>query len=78
MIVLEVAMETTPFVFTLIGIFIAGLAIGFVVTRTLIQKQLKQNPPINEKMIRAMFQSMGRKPSEAQIRAVMASIKKNQ
>lgn len=49
MIVLEVAMETAPFVFTLIGIFIAGLAIGFVVTRTLIQKQLKQNPPINEK-----------------------------
>lgn len=29
-------------------------------------------------MIRAMFQSMGRKPSEAQIRAVMANIKKNQ
>ena len=71
MIVLEVAMETAPFVFTLIGIFIAGLAIGFVVTRTLIQKQLKQNPPINEKMIRVMFKQMGRTPSEAQIRQVM-------
>jgi uncharacterized protein YneF (UPF0154 family) len=29
-------------------------------------------------MIRAMFLQMGRKPSEAQIRAVMNSMKKNQ
>jgi len=29
-------------------------------------------------MIRAMFMSMGRKPSEAQIRAVMQNMMKNQ
>ena len=38
------------------------------------EKQLKENPPITEKMIRAMFLQMGRKPSEAQIKAVMRSM----
>lgn len=38
---------------------------------------MEKNPPINENMIRAMFMQMGRKPSEAQIRAVMNSMKKN-
>ena len=41
----------------------------------MIKKQMEKNPPINEKMIRAMFLQMGRKPSEAQIRAVMNSMK---
>jgi len=37
-------------------------------------KQLKENPPINEKMIRAMFLQMGRKPSEAQIKQIIKSM----
>ncbi len=53
---------------------IAGLVIGFFVTKTIFQRQLKKNPPINEKMIRAMFQQMGRTPSEKQVRAVMRSM----
>ena len=53
---------------------VVGLVVGFVVTRKLIATQMKKNPPINENMIRAMFRSMGRKPSEAQIRAVMKSM----
>lgn len=59
--------------------FVLGAAIGgglgFYFTRRYFEKQLKENPPINEKMIRAMFMQMGRKPSEAQIRAVMKSMK---
>ncbi len=47
----------------------------FYITRKLIEKQLKQNPPISEAQIRAMFMSMGRKPSEAQIRNTMNSMK---
>ncbi|MEG1299928.1 MAG: YneF family protein, partial [Erysipelotrichaceae bacterium] len=35
------------------------------------------NPPINEKMIRAMFLQMGRKPSEAQIKQIMKSMNIN-
>ena len=56
--------------YILIGL-IVGAVTGFFVARHLMQKQIKNNPPINEKMIRAMFMQMGRKPSEAQIKAVM-------
>ena len=41
------------------------------------EKEIKENPPINEKMIRAMFLQMGRKPSEAQIRQIMKSVNAN-
>ncbi len=51
-----------------------GLVVGFFLTRWLVKKELKDNPPINEKMIRAMFLSMGRKPSESQIQAVLRSM----
>ncbi|SYV92107.1 transmembrane protein [Mesomycoplasma hyorhinis] len=39
------------------------------------EKQIKNNPPINEKMIKAMYMQMGKKPSESQIKAVMRSVK---
>ena len=58
--------------------FIGGAALGaiitYFVTRKSFEKQLKENPPINEKMIRAMYAQMGRKPSEAQIRQIMKSM----
>lgn len=60
----------------LLGVVIGGVA-GFFLARKYFQKQIKKNPPINEKMIRAMFLQMGRKPSEAQIKAVMNSMKTN-
>jgi len=47
----------------------------FFITRKLIEKQLRENPPISEAQIRAMFMSMGRKPSEAKIRNTMNSMK---
>ena len=53
---------------------IVGAIISYFVTRKNFEKQLKENPPINEKMIRAMYAQMGRKPSEAQIRAIMKSM----
>ena len=57
---------------------IIGAALGWYFTRKAIQKQLKDNPPVNEKMIRAMFMQMGRKPSEAQIKQVMKSMNQYQ
>ena len=57
-----------------LGIVIGGIA-GFIISRKVFQKQLKKNPPINEKMIRAMFMEMGRKPNEAQIKRIMKNIK---
>lgn len=62
----------------LILALIVGFVVGFFVARFFIKKQLQKNPPINERMIRAMFMQMGRKPSEAQIKAVMNSMKNNQ
>lgn len=51
-----------------------GAAISFFLTKRSFEKQLKENPPITEKQIRAMYAQMGRKPSEAQIRAIMKSM----
>ena len=59
-------------------LFIGGLLVGavaaFFITRYLFQQQLRENPPVNEKMIRAMFRSMGRTPSEKQIREIMRNM----
>ena len=63
--------------YVLVGMAIGG-ALGWYFTRKAIQKQLKENPPVNEKMIRAMFMQMGRKPSEAQIKQVMKSMNQYQ
>lgn len=65
------------FIGALIGVLIVGLAVGFFLSRWFFKRELQKNPPINEKMIRAMFTQMGRKPSEAQVRAVMNSMKRN-
>ncbi len=66
----------TTIMYLVIGLIGGGVA-GFFIARWFFKRELEKNPPINEKMIRAMFTSMGRKPSEAQVRAVMASVKKS-
>ena len=59
--------------YLVLGIVIGG-GLGFFFTKRYFEKQLKENPPVNEKMISAMYSQMGRKPSEAQIRAIMKSM----
>lgn len=59
--------------YLVIGLVVGAVA-AFFLSRYLFKRELKKNPPINEKMIRAMFMSMGRKPSEAQIKSVMRSM----
>lgn len=63
----------TSIMFTLVGLVIGGF-LGFYFTKKKFEKELKENPPINEKMIRAMFMEMGRKPNETQIKRIMKSI----
>ncbi len=58
----------------LLGAVVSAVA-TFFFTKKKFEKELRENPPINEKMVRAMFMQMGRKPSEAQIRQVMKQLK---
>ena len=43
---------------------IVGLIAGFFASRYFFKKQLQKNPPINEKMIRAMYMEMGTKKKD--------------
>jgi len=56
---------------------LVGAVSGFFIARNYFKKYLEKNPPINEQMIRAMMSQMGRKPSEKQVRQVMASMQQN-
>lgn len=69
-----IATTTYVSIWSLIAGLLVGAIISYFVTRKLFEKQLKDNPPINEKMIRAMYMQMGRKPSEAQIRQIMKTM----
>lgn len=48
-----------------------GAVAAFFITKSIFNKQLEKNPPINRDMIRAMFMEMGRKPSEKDISRVI-------
>ena len=58
-----------------IGLII-GVVIGFFVSKYFTQKYMKENPPINEDMVRTMMSQMGRTPSQKQVNQVMNSFKK--
>ena len=61
-------------VLIIVGCLLVGAVIGLFVMRAIFNKQLKDNPPINRNMIRAMFMQMGRKPSEKDINRVMETM----
>ena len=62
----------TSLLFLILGIAIGG-GVGVFFTRKLMLDQVKKNDVDLEKQIRAMYAQMGRKPTEAQIRAIMKS-----
>lgn len=76
MIILNVWSWLTP---VLVGIvcLLVGAVVGFIISRKVFSRYLEKNPPVNEKMIRAMMQQMGRTPSEKQVRQIMASMNQN-
>ena len=67
--------QVWAYVGTIIGCVILGAVAGFFIARWYFKRQLENNPPINEKMIRVMFKQMGRTASEKQIREIMRSMK---
>lgn len=67
-------MELWVAIVLIVVALIGGAIAGFFIARWFFKKQLRENPPINEKMLRAMFKSMGRAPSEKQIREIMKNV----
>ena len=57
---------------------VVGLVAGFFGARFFMKKYLKENPPINEKMIKIMMQQMGRTPSQKQVNQMMKAMNKVQ
>ena len=55
-----------------------GAVIGFFVSRLVMKKYLKKNPPINEEMIKALMMQMVRKPNQKQINQMMKAMEKYQ
>ena len=62
----------------LLGGLIAGLVAGFFIAKKLFQKQLKENPPITEEMIKTLMRGMGRNPSQKQVNQLMKQMQKYQ
>ena len=50
---------------------VVGAIIGFFVARFVMKKYLKDNPPINEEMIKALMSGMGRTPNQKQVNQMM-------
>ena len=59
----------------LIG-FIVGAVVGFFVSRKIMMKYLKKNPPINEEMIKTLMSGMGRTPTQKQVNQMMKQMQK--
>lgn len=63
--------------YLVVGILI-GLVAGFFITKKIFQKQLKENPPINEEMIKTLMRGMGRNPSQKQVNQLMKQMQRYQ
>ena len=71
-------MEIGAWIGIVVAALIVGLVVGFFVSRWFFKRQLEKNPPINEAMVRALYQSVGRKPSEADIQRTINAVKRQQ
>ena len=56
--------------------FIVGGVVGFFVSRKVMTKYLKKNPPINEEMIKTLMSGMGRTPTQKQVNQMMKQMQK--
>ncbi|GEN81937.1 hypothetical protein SLU01_02490 [Sporosarcina luteola] len=69
-------MSTIWVVLIAVVALIAGVALGFFIARQYMMKYLKENPPINEQMLRMMMMQMGQKPSQKKINQMMNQMNK--
>ena len=57
---------------------IIGLIGGFLIAKKVFEKQLKDNPPVSEEMIKTLMRGMGRNPSQKQVNQLMKQMQKYQ
>ena len=69
-------MSLTVQIILIVVALIAGVALGFFIARQYMMKYLKDNPPINEDMLRMMMMQMGQKPSQKKINQMMNQMNK--
>jgi uncharacterized protein YneF (UPF0154 family) len=69
-------MTTVWWIVLIIVALLAGVALGFFIARQYMMKYLKDNPPINEDMLRMMMMQMGQKPSQKKINQMMNQMNK--
>ncbi|MET3576445.1 YneF family protein [Bhargavaea ullalensis] len=69
-------MATAWWIVLIIVALLAGVALGFFIARKYMMNYLKENPPINEQMIRMLMMQMGMKPSQKKINQMMAQMNK--
>ena len=56
--------------------FLGGAVVGFFVSRKVMTKYLKKNPPINEEMIKTLMSGMGRTQNQKQVNQMMKQMQK--
>ena len=61
--------------YLIVGLVSGGL-VGFFLARRFMKMYIKENPPINEQMIKAMMSQMGRTPSQKQVNQMMKQMNK--
>ena len=71
-------MTTGGWIGVMVAALVVGLVVGFFAARWFFKRQFEKNPPINEAMVRALYQSVGRKPSEADIQRTINAVKRQQ
>lgn len=71
-------MEMLLDILKVVILLLVGAVIGFFIARKYMMKYLKKNPPINEEMIKALMNQMGRKPNQKQINQIMKNMKNYQ
>ena len=57
---------------------VVGVIAGFLIAKGVVKKQLKENPPISEEMIKTLMRGMGRNPSQKQVNQLMKQMQKYQ
>jgi uncharacterized protein YneF (UPF0154 family) len=50
---------------------VVGVVGGFFLARKYMKNYFKENPPVNEDMIRTMMSQMGQKPKEAKVQQIL-------